>query len=109
MRNNFEVKYLDPAAEFIRRIDQKAAKKLLFNISKAQQIKDNTVFKKITGTEIWEFRAIVEGLQYRLFAFWVKEDYVLIICTHGIIKKTQKTPFREIEKAEQQRRKYLEL
>jgi len=109
MLNNFEVKYLDAATEFIRRIDRKAAKKLLFNISKAQQVTDNTVFKKITGTEIWEFRAIVEGMQYRLFAFWVKEDFVLIICTHGIIKKTHKTPIKEIKKAEQQRRKYLEL
>jgi hypothetical protein len=51
----------------------------------------------------------VEGIQYRLFAFWVKADKVLVICTHGIIKKRQKTPIKEIEKAEQLRRKYLEL
>ena len=109
MSNNFEVKYLDQALEFIRSIDRKAAKKLLFNISKAQQVKDNAVLKKIKGTDIWEFRALVEGMQYRLFAFWVKTDKVLVICTHGIIKKTQKTPINDIEKAEQLRRKYLEL
>lgn len=109
MSNNFDVKYLDQALEFIRSIDRKAAKKLLFNISKAQQVKDNTVLKKIKGTDIWEFRAVVEGMQYRLFAFWVKTDKVFVICTHGIIKKTQKTPIKDIEKAEQLRRKYLEL
>lgn len=109
MPNIFEVKYLDPASEFIRSIDRKAAKKLLFNISKAQEVRDNTVFKKIKGTEIWEFRAIVEGIQYRLFAFWAKSENVFVICTHGIIKKTQKTPFKDSEKAEQLRRKYLEL
>jgi phage-related protein len=108
MSNIFDVKYLDQALEFIRSIDRKAAKKLLFNISKAQQVKDNTVLKKIKGTDIWEFRAVVEGMQYRLFAFWVKTDKVLVICTHGIIKKTQKTPIKDIDKAEQLRRKYLE-
>ena len=46
MSNNFDVKYLDQASEFIRSIERKAAKKLLFNISKAQQVKDNTVLKK---------------------------------------------------------------
>ena len=109
MSNNFEVKYLDQATEFIRSIDRKAARKLLFNISKAQQVKDNKVFKKIKKTEIWEFRAIMEGMQYRLFAFWAKADNVFVICTHGIIKKTQKTPIKEIEKAEQLRRKYFQL
>jgi len=109
MSNNFEVKYLDQATEFIRSIDRKAARKLLFNISKAQQVKDNKIFKKIKRTEIWEFRATVEGMQYRLFAFWAKADNVFVICTHGIIKKTQKTPIKEIEKAEQLRRKYFQL
>jgi phage-related protein len=52
---------------------------------------------------------MAEGMQYRLFAFWVKEDNVLVICTHGIVKKRQKTPIKEIEKADKLRRKYLEL
>jgi phage-related protein len=105
---NFDIKYLDQAAEFIRNIDKKAAKKILFNISKARQVNDNSIFKKLKGTDIWEFRALVEGNQYRLFAFWVKREKVFVICTHGIIKKTQKTPIREIKKAEQLRKKYSE-
>jgi phage-related protein len=32
-----------------------------------------------------------------------------MICTHGITKKKQKTPQKEIDKAEQLRKKYLEL
>jgi phage-related protein len=51
----------------------------------------------------------VEGMQYRLFAFLAKADNVFVICTHGIIKKTQKTPIKDIEKAEQLRRKYFQL
>jgi phage-related protein len=36
-----------------------------------------------------------------LFAFWNRKDKkeTLVIATHGIVKKTQKTPKREIEKA----------
>jgi len=52
MVSNFDVKYLDEATEFIRSIDRKVAKKLLFNISKAQQVRDTTVFKKLKGTDI---------------------------------------------------------
>jgi len=43
--------------------------------------------------------------------FWDKENNkeTLVLATHGIIKKTGKTPEREIEKAEQLRLKYFEL
>jgi phage-related protein len=90
-------------------MDRKASKKLLFTISKAQQVQDAKVFKKLKGTDIWEFRALAEGIQYRLFAFWDKRENVFVICTHGIIKKSQKTPGKEIEKAEQIRKKYFDL
>ena len=44
---------------------------------------------------------------YRLFAFWDKEKETLVIATHGIIKKTQKTPSKEIAKAEAIRKEYF--
>ncbi|WP_394370310.1 type II toxin-antitoxin system RelE/ParE family toxin [Pedobacter segetis] len=46
-----------------------------------------------------------------MFAFWDKEDKqeTLVLTTHGIIKKTDKTPEKEIEKAEQIRLKYFEI
>ena len=44
---------------------------------------------------------------YRLFAFWDKDKETLVIATHGIIKKTQKTPSKEIAKAEAIRREYF--
>ena len=43
----------------------------------------------------------------RLFAFWDTEEQALVIATHGIIKKTQKTPAKEIAKAERIRQEYL--
>ena len=52
---------------------------------------------------------VLRGLQvaYRLFAFWDKDKETLVIATHGIIKKTQKTPNKEIAKAEAIRREYF--
>jgi phage-related protein len=46
---------------------------------------------------------------YRLFAFWdkSKKNNTVVISTHGILKKTQKTPTKEIEKAENIRIEYL--
>ncbi len=76
---------------------------------KAQITNDKTVFKKLND-EIWEFRTIYKRTQYRLFAFWNKTDKedTLVISTHGIKKKTQKTPKREIIKAENLRKQYFE-
>ena len=65
------------------------------------------LFKKLENSEIWEFRTLYNKLAYRLFAFWDKEEETLIIATHGIIKKTQKTPLKEIIKAERLRQEYF--
>ena len=44
---------------------------------------------------------------YRLFSFWdnVGGKETLVVATHGILKKTQKTPTKEIKKAEEERLK----
>jgi phage-related protein len=59
--------------------------------------------------EIWEFRTLFNGNCYRLFSFWDTETGTLIVATHGIVKKTQKTPQKEIAKAEEIRQQYFEL
>jgi phage-related protein len=40
-------------------------------------------------------------------AFWDPTKKSLFICSHGFVKKTQKTPNSEIEKALKFRKKYL--
>ncbi len=74
--------------------------KVLYNIDKSRYINDPRLFKKLTK-DIWEFRTRYNKLQYRLLAFWDKRDEqdTLVISTHGIIKKTDKVPKKEIEKA----------
>jgi phage-related protein len=62
------------------------------------------------GTEdIWEFRTLFNKSYYRVFAFWLKETgkATLIVCTNGLLKKTDKTPPGDIERAERIRRNYL--
>lgn len=58
-----------------------------------------------------QFRTLYNKTHYRIFAFWDKEDkaQTLVLTTHGIIKKTDKTPQKEIDKAERIRLKYFEL
>ncbi len=53
---------------------------------------DNELFKKLENSEIWEFRTLFNVICYRLFAFWDTEIEALVIATHRIVKKTQKTP-----------------
>lgn len=50
---------------------------------------------------------VVSKIAYRLFAFWDIESDTLIVATHGIIKKTQKTPSKEIAKAEKLKEIYF--
>ena len=45
-----------------------------------------------------------------MLAFWDKSEDIttLVLATHGFIKKTQKTPSREIKRAEEIRKQYFE-
>jgi len=105
--NRFDVEFLQEVIDFFEDIEEKARDKILFNIHKARKINDKKLFKKLTG-EIWEFRTLYNKKQYRLFAFWDKTKSIktLVIATHGIIKKTQKTPSKEIAKAIEIMKKY---
>ena len=107
MNERFQVVYSDEALAFINSLPQKAKEKIDYNISKSMFITDNELFKKLEGTEIWEFRTLYNGIKYRLLAFWDTEQDTLVVATHGFIKKTQKTPAKEIAKAEAIRKEYF--
>lgn len=100
MIKRFETRLLEEAFEFVQKQDLKVRKKILQNIRRSEQHSDTKFFKKLTN-EIWEFRTSYSGIQYRLLAFWDKEDKIktLVFATHGIIKKTSKVDKKEIEKA----------
>ena len=100
---------LPEAIEFLENLDAKTREKIYYNIKKAQFVNDNELFKKLNDL-IWEFRTLYNGKAFRLFSFWDKSDgkETLVVATHGILKKSQKTPSKEIEKAQEIRKQYLE-
>lgn len=109
MEKHFEIVFLDEAFEFLKSLERKHYEKILYNIRKAQYENDPKLFKKLTD-EVWEFRTLYQGIQYRLLAFWDKttDKETLVISTHGFMKKRSKVPDKEIEKARQSRIKYFE-
>lgn len=105
----FEIIFLDEAFEFLKGLERKHYEKILYNIRKAQTEHNPELFKKL-NSDIWEFRTLCQGLQYRLLAFWDKTSTTetLVIATHGFIKKRSKVSDNEIQKAIGQRTKYFE-
>ncbi len=104
----FETEFLEDAEDFLSRLNEKAVRKIIYNIDLAEQTNDPKLFKKLQE-EIWEFRTRYAGLQVRLLAFWDSTDIktTLFIATHGFIKKVDKVPAREIERAKKLRDKYF--
>ena len=108
--NKLQVVLLDEALTFVRSLPLKVQQKITYNYKKIEHgIVDKELFKKLENSEIWEFRTLFNGNCYRLFSFWDTETGTLIVATHGIVKKTQKTPQKEIAKAEEIRQQYFEL
>ena len=75
--------------------------KLLDRVS-AQGPPRNTEISHQLDRGIWEF------IQGRLRVLWFYDEGKLVVCSHGFVKKRQKTPSAEIERAIEQRRRYLE-
>ncbi len=95
----------EPVAEYIAELAKKKDKDSRIKLSKIRDyIKvlseygtqaGEPYIKHIDG-EIWELRPLRDRI---LFIGWVNGSYVLL---HQFIKKTQKTPAREIEKAKRE-------
>ena len=108
VQNVFRLVLTDEAKIFIDSLPEAASYKIYYNIKRvAGGERNKEIFKKLENTEIWEFRTLYSKTAYRLFAFWDKGEETLVIATHGIVKKTQKTPSKEIAKAEAIRREYF--
>ncbi len=96
------------ADNFVRLQPLKVQQKITYNIRRLESgVIDKELFKKLEGSDIWELRTLFNGNCYRLFAFWDTEIRTLVVATHRMVKKTQKTPKKEIEKAERIRNEYF--
>lgn len=90
MKERFKVLFSKDADDFLESLSQKAKDKILSNIRKAKYVLNPKLFKKLEGTDIWEFRTKYDGIQYRLLAFWDTSTNSLVVATHVFIKKVQK-------------------
>ncbi len=104
----FETKFTVEVEEFLSQLDPKTIRKVIYNIDLAEQTNDSTLFKKLQKG-IWEFRIKFARQHIRLLAFWDKNEdkKTLVIVTHGFIKKTDKVPDNEIDRAIKLRNKYF--
>lgn len=92
----------EPVAEYIAELAQKKDKDSRIKLNKIRDyIKvlseygtqaGEPCIKHLDG-EIWELRPLRDRI---LFVGWIQGSYVLL---HQFVKKTQKTPAREIERA----------
>ena len=104
---NIQVEYLEEAQKYIGLMPEKARRKMLYNISLVGLgVMDSRIFKKLSDSGIWEFRAEFESNEYRLLSFWDKTRSSIVVATHGFDKKTRRTPKQEVEHAEKIRNEY---
>lgn len=111
MEKPIEVVFLPQAEHFVDELDEKSRRKLFQAIRKTKERLIGQWFTKLKDSNgIYEFRIDESGKFYRLFAFWDTEDEKesLIVGTHGIAKKSNKTPKEDILKAERIKKEYFE-
>ena len=104
----YQVKLLEQAEEFLAGLNPKMKRKILHVLKFAEKSNDPKFFKKLRD-DIWEFRIRQWNWQIRLLAFWehTPNGLAMVVATHGFIKKTDKTPGNEIERAKKIRENYF--
>jgi len=88
---------------------KKVQKKILWTLKIIEEFDriPGIYLKHLTNTSgLYEIRVQVGSDIFRIFCFF--DDENLIIIVHGFQKKSQKTPKREIERAEQIKQEYYE-
>ena len=110
MEKRYEVHLSLEAQIFHDNLGIKEQRKIDFVIDKVEVNLFGDWFKKLSDSKgIWEFVVDFRGVFHRLLAFFdtIEPNDPLIIITHGFKKKTNKTPKKEIEKAERFKETYF--
>ncbi len=100
---------MQESEEYFGKLSPKVQEKFLKSFEKLEAGFKGDWFKHLEDG-IWEFKQRDQQKFYRVFAFWDKSGSTetLIIGTHGLDKKTNKTPRKEINKAKTIRSNYFE-
>lgn len=110
IKKPIEVRLLDEAEDYFLAQNEKVQKKFLMIFEKTEIGLKGDWFEKLKNSDgIFEFRYSDHQKFYRIFGFWDSTDKnTLIMGTHGLDKKSNKTPRKEIKKAERIKKKYFE-
>lgn len=95
--------------DFYNRLNPKVQEKFDWTISLIERTKivPKQYFDHMTGTDgLWEIRVKTRSNIFRVFCFFDKGNVIILLS--GFQKKTQKTPKKEIKKAERLKNKYYE-
>ncbi len=110
LKKKIEVELLEEAEHYFLSLNEKMQTKFLKAFGKTESGLKGPWFEKLTAKDgIFEFRERDQEKFYRIFAFWYGESEfkTLILCTHGLDKKSNKTPKSEIDKAKRIKELYL--
>ncbi|HQU94034.1 MAG TPA: type II toxin-antitoxin system RelE/ParE family toxin [Pyrinomonadaceae bacterium] len=101
--------YKNYFTDFLTGLPQPAKDKVYWTIGLIETVPrvSERYLKKLEGTDgLFEVRIEFGGNIYRIFCFF--DEGKLVILLNGFVKKTQKTPRREIERALRLRQQYYE-
>ena len=93
--------------DFYNKLNPKVKGKFDWTISLIERTRmvPERYFKHLTDTDgLWEIRVKLGSNIYRVFSFFDKGNVLILL--NGFQKKTQKTPKKEIKKAEKLKKKY---
>ena len=97
-----------PVKEFILSVPVKVQRELAKHLKLLAEVDLllEPYFKKLTNTDqIWEVRKRFGSNSYRILFFF--DEGNIVVLTNGFVKKTQKTPKKEILRAEEYKKDYL--
>lgn len=97
-----------PIKEFIDGLPAKQKIKILWMLKLVEEEGRNLhtkYLKKLSPTHLWEVRVMSANLNVRLLGFFHGNE--LLILNHGFLKKTQKTPQKELNVAMDRYQEYI--
>lgn len=100
--------YKEAFLEFYQKQEEKVQEKMEFVLDMVRHERQGPkkFFKQLQNTDgIYEIRVITTFKSIRILCFLDKEN--LVVLTNSFIKKAQKTPKKEIRKAERLKKEYF--
>ncbi len=102
------IAYKDNFVDFYKNLDYKIQEKIeyVLDLVRFERQVPKKFYKLLENTDgIWEIRVITTFKSIRILCFQDKGD--LVVLTNCFVKKTQKTPQKEIRMAERLKKDYL--